>query len=144
MLWCTQRREDRERSRLPRKVWYPDRGCRAAGRFAVSPAPPATSPPYRDISGKYHRASPLIAEDLRLTEIFVDPSTQNSPPSRDHPRKLLLNSSVCDARDRHDLWDMRDRQGAGEGHPPCAPGPERGRAGRAATRGEHGSPVGAA
>jgi hypothetical protein len=47
-----------------------------------------TCPEYVDISDKYRKLPPLIVEDLRLMESFVDPSTQNLPRSQNHPRNL--------------------------------------------------------
>src|ERR1700691_4792544 len=52
-------------------------------------------PPYADKSDKYRRLSPLTAEDLRLMESFVDPSTHRPPASRNHPRKMSLSRTMC-------------------------------------------------
>jgi|HubBroStandDraft_6_1064221.scaffolds.fasta_scaffold143718_4 hypothetical protein len=50
-------------------------------------AVPPCEPPYAEISIKYERLPPLIAEDLGLRESFVHPSTHNHPLSQNHPRK---------------------------------------------------------
>jgi len=59
------------------------------GATGLSIRTAATRPLYADMSGKYHGVPPLMVEDLRLMESFVDPpSTHKSPLNRNHPRKL--------------------------------------------------------
>ena len=62
---------------------------RGHGATGLSIRTAATHPLYADMSGKYHGVPPLMVEDLRLMESFVDPpSTHKSPLNRNHPRKL--------------------------------------------------------
>ncbi len=81
-IWSTAQGRD-DRRQAPPFVPLKDQ---TAGEAVVQPcarqsAQSTTCPVYADISGKCHGLSPLMVEDLRFVESFVDHSTHNHPIS---------------------------------------------------------------
>ncbi len=81
-IWSTAQGRD-DRRQAPPFVPLKDQtaGEAVVQPFAWQSAQPTTCPVYADISGKCHGPPPLMVENLRFVESFVDHSTHNHPIS---------------------------------------------------------------
>ena len=147
-----QRREDRWKIRLPRKIGYPIESCRAAVRFAASTAGhrPATRP--SAICG-YKRQIPRSAPayrggfalDGKLCGLQYPQSSTKPKSSTKTCRRAAgyvtrgagVTPGVCETRKEQ---RTQPASAPGAGPEPCG-NARRARFGRVATQGEHGSPI---